>query len=138
MLHCAVPVRAGSLRLVGPHRPRVGPQGARIVAVVGRHLLVFALLQHGQRHVEILVLGTDVVWRMETTVLLHLEVVVDEAGPDEAPEHEPDHGGAHDHVEASSGFRHWPRLLSACAALGVPGLAMSRLEAGGLATLAPS
>ena len=52
-------------------------------------LLVLVEVQHGQRDVEVLALGADVVGRTEAAVLLDLEVVVDEAGPRRPPSMKP-------------------------------------------------
>ena len=67
-------------------------------------LLVLVEVQHGQRDVEVLALGADVVGRTEAAVLLDLEVVVDEAGPQEAAQYEAQHTAAHDHVDVGPGL----------------------------------
>ena len=93
-----------------PEGPRVGAQRAAVVVCVagprggaGPDLFVLFEVQHGQRHVEVLALGTDVVGRVEAAVLLDLEVVVDEAGPHHPAQYEAEDAAAHYEVDAGPG-----------------------------------
>ena len=88
--------------------PRVGAEGAAVVVRVARggagpDLLVLLQVQHWQRDVEVLTLGTDVVGRVEAAVLLDLEVVVDEAGPHHPAQYEAEDAAAHYEVDAGPG-----------------------------------
>ena len=104
-------------------------------------LLVLVEVQHGQRDVEVLTLGADVVGRTEAAVLLDLEVVVDEAGPHQPAQYEAQDTAAHDHVDVGAGLE-WSGCLSLTLRVllgaghllqAMPSTAHSTAPAGGLA-----
>ena len=101
-----------------PEGPRVGAQRAAVVVCVagprggaGPDLLVLFEVQHGQRHVEVLTLGTDVVGRVEAAVLLYLEVIVDQASPHHPAQDEAQHAAAHYEVDTAGAPSHGGRPL---------------------------